>query len=81
MDFLCNFLFKHLILIIIIIIVIIDDIKNRQYELLVNIDRQRHSLCLETNLLVLFFSGFIAFGAVLLFLSLQMDEAVGFVQR
>ena len=80
MDFLCNFLFKPLIIIlIIIIIIIIDDTKNRQYELLVDTDGQRHSLRLETNLLMLFFSGFIAFGAVLLFLSLQMDEAIGFV--
>ena len=58
-----------------------DDAKNHQYEFLVDMDGQRHWLCLETNLLVLFFSSFIAFGAALLSLSIQMDEAVGFVQR
>ena len=58
-----------------------DDAKNRQYELLVNTDGRKRWLCLEMNLLVLFFSGFIAFGIVLLFLSIQMDKGVGFIQR
>ena len=58
-----------------------DDAKNHQYEFLVDMDGQRRWLCLETNLLVLFFSSFIDFGAALLSLSIQMDEVVGFVQR
>ena len=56
-----------------------NDAKNRQYELLVNTHGRRHWLSPETNLLVLFFSGFIAFGVVLLSLSIQMDKGVGFV--
>ena len=47
----------------------IDDVKNRQYELLFDIDGRRCWFRPETNLLVLFLFG----------LSIQMDEAVGFV--
>ena len=61
--------------------IVIDDVKNCQYELLVDTDGRRRWLLPGTNLLVLFFSGYIASGIVLLFLSIQMDEGVGFVQR
>ena len=59
--------------------IVIDDVKNCQYELLVDIDGRRRWLCPKMNLLVIFFSGFIAFGVILLSLSIQMDEGVGFV--
>ena len=62
----------------------IDDAKKSLVELFVDTNGRRHWLCLETNLLVLFFSKFIVAdveNCQLNSLSIKMDEGVGFVQR
>ena len=61
-----------------------DDAKKLSLELLINTDEQRRWLRLVMDLLVLFFFGSIANDAEnhqFNFLSIQMDEGVGFVQK
>jgi len=62
----------------------IDDAKKSLVELFVDTNGRRRWFCLETNLLVLFFSKFIATDVENLqlnSLSIKMDEGVGLVQR